>query len=506
MTSGADAYCTECNSLLFPDRSHKNAHRRLLLSGVLAGFILVAIIAVVSWSKLRAGSGLPPPQPPSQAPSTTPAPLAKVPPLRLCGSSVMGDRLASLLAQGFALRRNGTPPPSIATPSTPSTVASTSIAPSTVTPTNAALAANELVSIDAVGTSTGFELLATRKCDIAMASRQISPAERGRLRFLGDMTSPSAEHVIGLDGIVIIVNRANRVSTLSIPEIRRIFAGNVNDWSVVHGAPGRINVYAPTINTGTIDSLKLLVMGHVPFATDVRHVRTVADVARAVARDPYGVGFVALPYATGVKPLPVNFATQRLAPDQVSVGRETYPLSRRLYLYSAARMSPVVRAFIDYAQSDEGQLNIDRAGFVGSTKRLPPTSRRVPAGAPPGYARLVRTTQQSEFVFYFKTGSDTLDNKALIDIGRLVQAMHEPGNRDQEIILAGFADSTGSHERNKDLSLARARSVQRQLTGRHVIVKDALGFGDAMPIRDNSTPEGREKNRRVEIFVTFKPS
>jgi phosphate transport system substrate-binding protein len=356
------------------------------------------------------------------------------------------------------------------------------------------------------GTSSGFESFAAGNCDVAMASRQIVPAERARLRSFGDMTSASAEHVIGLDGIVIVVNRANPVSALSIPEIRRIFGAQVDDWSAVHGRRGRIDVYAPTVNTGTIDSLKLLAMGNVPFASSTRHVPTVADVAQAVARDPEGVGFVALPYASGVKRLSVEFGTERLAPDQINVSREWYPLSRRLYLYTSPRMSAPVKAFIEYVQSDEGQLNVDRAGFVGSTKPPSPPPRRVPVGAPPRYAQLVRTTQQSEFVFYFKTGSDYLDNKALVDIGRLVEAMHEPANRGQQIILAGFADSTGTHERNRDLSFARARSVQRELTARHVSVKEALGFGDAMPIRDNSTPEGREKNRRVEIFVTFKPS
>jgi phosphate transport system substrate-binding protein len=215
-----------------------------------------------------------------------------------------------------------------------------------------------------------------------------------------------------------------------------------------------------------------------------------------------------MPYGNRAKALKVASGSDAIAPDPLAVGRETYPLSRRLYLYTAAQpANKSVGAFIAFAQSDEGQLLVDRSGFVGTTKRGR-SHKQTPVrrGAPPGYVRLTQGTTESDFVFYFKVGSDTLDNKAFVDIGRLVAAMRLPANRDQQIVLAGFTDSTGSHAKNQTLSEARAHTVQHELTSRGVKVKEALGFGDAMPIRENSTPQGREKNRRVEIFVTFKPS
>jgi phosphate transport system substrate-binding protein len=106
------------------------------------------------------------------------------------------------------------------------------------------------------------------------------------------------------------------------------------------------------------------------------------------------------------------------------------------------------------------------------------------------------------FNFYFNSGSDALDNKALVDVGRLVDIMSAPANRSKEIVLAGFADSTGDPGTNQRLSENRAKAAAAELEAQGITVKETLGFGQELPIRDNATEAGREKNRRVEIFLT----
>jgi phosphate transport system substrate-binding protein len=80
--------------------------------------------------------------------------------------------------------------------------------------------------------------------------------------------------------------------------------------------------------------------------------------------------------------------------------------------------------------------------------------------------------------------------------------MSSTGNRQRSIVLAGFADSTGDPASNVALSENRAQSAARELEAEGIRVKDTVGFGQELPIRDNSTESGREKNRRVEIFIT----
>lgn len=67
--------------------------------------------------------------------------------------------------------------------------------------------------------------------------------------------------------------------------------------------------------------------------------------------------------------------------------------------------------------------------------------------------------------------------------------------------VEGHTDNTGTAERNRTLSIARATSVVAALTGQGIDAKRlaAAGFGQDKPVADNGTEAGRAKNRRVEL-------
>jgi outer membrane protein OmpA-like peptidoglycan-associated protein len=71
------------------------------------------------------------------------------------------------------------------------------------------------------------------------------------------------------------------------------------------------------------------------------------------------------------------------------------------------------------------------------------------------------------------------------------------------IEIAGHTDATGSQEVNTRLSLARARAVMMHLARRGVSPErmEARGYGPDRPIATNGTPEGRARNRRVELSI-----
>src|SRR5687767_1904645 len=78
---------------------------------------------------------------------------------------------------------------------------------------------------------------------------------------------------------------------------------------------------------------------------------------------------------------------------------------------------------------------------------------------------------------------------------------------DTRIAVEGHADSTGSDDYNLDLSQRRANAVRDFLTSQGVGGSriSATGYGESRPRSSNSTPEGRQLNRRVEIFVKAIP-
>jgi len=71
------------------------------------------------------------------------------------------------------------------------------------------------------------------------------------------------------------------------------------------------------------------------------------------------------------------------------------------------------------------------------------------------------------------------------------------------VTVAGYTDSTGSPEYNRQLSERRASTVAMYLHGRGVAQQRlaAVGHGEEKPVATNSTAEGRTKNRRVEITL-----
>jgi outer membrane protein OmpA-like peptidoglycan-associated protein len=73
---------------------------------------------------------------------------------------------------------------------------------------------------------------------------------------------------------------------------------------------------------------------------------------------------------------------------------------------------------------------------------------------------------------------------------------------DREIIVEGHTDSVGNKDYNQSLSEKRAKRVSEYLGSKSNHDKFSYkGYGKDSPIADNSTPEGRQKNRRVEIIV-----
>ncbi|WP_323002174.1 OmpA family protein [Denitromonas sp.] len=101
----------------------------------------------------------------------------------------------------------------------------------------------------------------------------------------------------------------------------------------------------------------------------------------------------------------------------------------------------------------------------------------------------------------FDTNSARVNPSFAQTLDQIAGTLNEHPNAMVNVV--GHTDSTGSDEYNQRLSLDRATSVTNYLQGRGVAPGrlTPTGQGEAMPIADNSTAEGRAQNRRVEMFV-----
>lgn len=431
--------------------------------------------------------------PPAPAPPIAPAPTAstRVEELRLCGSNTVGAELAPALVTGL-LRKKGA-------------VAVTrqgGVEGHGVT-IQAALGGRPVsVAIEASGTGTAFQGLARGSCDVGMASRPVSDAEAELVARagLGDLRSPGSEHVVALDGIAVIVHPNNPVKALDRATLRALFTGSASDWSGVGGARGSVNVYARDDQSGTYDTFKHLVLGSEKLAPGARRYADGEALSDAVASDPGAIGFVGLAYVRGARAVAVSDADARaLLPSAFTVATEAYLLSRRLFLYTTSKpRSPLAQELVSYALSSDGQVDARAASFVEltiGTSPAEPCDQR----CPPRYAAHTRGAQRLSLDFRFRPGSNALDSRATRDLDRVVQFLRSYPSA--QLMLLGFSDSTGDPQQNARLSLARARAVEAELGTRGVRAGVVDGFGAAMPVASVATGEGRERSRRVEVWM-----
>jgi outer membrane protein OmpA-like peptidoglycan-associated protein len=106
---------------------------------------------------------------------------------------------------------------------------------------------------------------------------------------------------------------------------------------------------------------------------------------------------------------------------------------------------------------------------------------------------------------YFESGSAALLQEARATMDREATWSMMQNTKGWFVEVVGFADSTGTTEFNKQLSESRTNAVIGYLVSKHNLPLERLirpfGFGEDKPTADNDTPDGRAKNRRVEIRI-----
>lgn len=409
--------------------------------------------------------------------------------LRLHGSNTIGQRLAPALAREWATARGYT------LVDTRTTIAEE------VTLVTTRGSERLDIQIHSHGTGTGFADLLAGRADLWMASRPVTAAELGQAEPIGDLLSPSQEHVVALDGLAVIVNPANPVNALTVAQVRDVFAGRIRDWSALGGPAGPIRLYARDDKSGTFDSFRSMVLHDVPISAEARRYESTDQLSADVVGDRNGIGFVGLAGVGRAKAMAVSDAgTRPIAPDRVMVGTEDYVLSRRLFLYNRADASALTDDFIEFVLGPGGQAVVERIGFVSQAVAAVDVPMR--PGLPGEYQQFTEGAQRLTMNFRFAAGSATLDNKALRDVERLAEFLGGQANRKVELLLFGFVDGNEINPYQAlTLSNERADLVAQALVNRGVGARRVRGMGDGAPVAANDSESGRFRNRRVEVWV-----
>lgn len=213
---------------------------------------------------------------------------------------------------------------------------------------------NVRVSVEYTGSSAGIESLTSGLCNIANSSRELSQAEK---------SSGIVGNVVALDGIAVIVNKANTCTSITKSQLKQIFTRSVASWSDVGGADAAIVVIGRENASGTRSAFEELV--------DVKNSCVYAQeldstgaVLAKVASTPGAIGYISLDaLSDSVNALVLD----GVAPTADTIATQQYPLVRPFIMATkgaVSEQSELVQAWFSYIESDEGIQIIQRAGVM----------------------------------------------------------------------------------------------------------------------------------------------
>lgn len=220
------------------------------------------------------------------------------------------------------------------------------------------------VTVVGGGSGVGISALMDGTTDIAMSSRPLKMDEK--LKMDERKISP-VETIIAFDALAVVVHPSNPVSQLTHEQVSDIFTGKITNWKEVGGKNMKIITYSRESSSGTYEFFKEHVMDKKNYASTVLNMPATGAIIQSVSQTEGAIGYVGLAYeTTGVKHLAISYDQGKnyAYPSSENVKNKSYPIARPLYFYHDGKKDGLVKPFIDFILSLEGQKIVSEVGYV----------------------------------------------------------------------------------------------------------------------------------------------
>jgi phosphate transport system substrate-binding protein len=239
---------------------------------------------------------------------------------------------------------------------------------------------NVKIQVEGKGSSTAPPALIEGTAQLGPMSRTMKSSEIDA--FEAKFGYPPTAYPVAVDALALFVNKDNPVKGLTIPEVDAMFSksrrqgfaidttrwgqiGLADDWV---SAP--ISLYGRNSASGTYGFFKEHALKNGDFKDQVKEQPGSASVVQGISEDRFGIGYSGIGYTTsGVKmvPLAAKSGQPFVEPTHANTKTGTYPLWRYLYIYvnhaPGKTLSPIVKEFLAYVYSKEGQSDVLRDGY-----------------------------------------------------------------------------------------------------------------------------------------------
>lgn len=207
------------------------------------------------------------------------------------------------------------------------------------------------VNLNLTGSGTGIQEASEGKCDIGNSSRKLKDEEAEKL----DAT------VVGLDGIALVVNPANKLEDITLRDLAKVYSGEITNWKELGGDDKAIVVIGREDGSGTRDGFESIVMGDKE-PKYAQELESTGSVINAVATTDGAIGYASLANVDEtVKALKVG----GVEATEENVKSGAYEVQRP-FICATLKGSDnkLVKAYLDFILSEEGQALVLAQGAV----------------------------------------------------------------------------------------------------------------------------------------------
>ena len=214
------------------------------------------------------------------------------------------------------------------------------------------------IQVSGGGSGHGVQAVGTGAADIGMASRDLKSSESEEYPGL-------VGYVVASDGIALIVYKDNPVESLTIPQIKSIYKGEISNWNEVGGEDLEIVVVGRDSSSGTREFFYESVMGKEDFTPRQLEKNSNGAVAQTISQTPGAIGYVSMGYIDNtVKALDIEVDGALIEPTVENVISGDYPVARNLNMFTEGEATGLAADYLAFLLSSEGQKIVSGEGYV----------------------------------------------------------------------------------------------------------------------------------------------
>lgn len=209
------------------------------------------------------------------------------------------------------------------------------------------------ISIAGGGSGVGIKQVGEGLIDVGNSGRKAKDDEISRYGL--------QMYKWAIDGVGIVVNPTNTVRSLSQEQLQAIYAGKISNWQEVGGIDRKINLYTRDESSGTRAVFWKKALGKGDIAKNANFTVSNGAMKSAISQDPYAIGYVSVGHIdNSIAPVAFN----NIAPTLENVKTGKYTIARGLFSNTKGEPSGLVKKFIEYLFTTEGQNIVAEKGFV----------------------------------------------------------------------------------------------------------------------------------------------